>query len=314
MSLRDNPCQRYHFVIDGSRWIVEAIFRLSLKDWFVATLIAPLLAMTHTKLLSRESIMTNLKEKIVFVTGASSGIGRSTAVQFAKLGAHILICARRDDKIQTLAKELGSSYGVKAHAFTLDVRNQKEVENCLSGLPDEWKCISVLVNNAGLSRGLDNLQDAKIEDWDEMIDTNVKGVLYITRAVLPGMIARNEGHVINIGSVAGHWTYPKGNVYAATKFAVNALSQGLKMDLLGTPIRVTSIDPGLVETEFSVVRFRGDSERAQKVYEGLSPLTPDDIAESIVWAATRPAHVNVNNIVLMTTDQSAPTMVHRKSS
>ncbi len=257
--------------------------------------------------------MTNLKEKIVFVTGASSGIGRASAVQFAKLGAHILICARRGEKVQALAKELQSSYGVKTHAFTLDVRDQKAVEQQLNGLPDEWKKISVLVNNAGLSRGLDNFQDATIGDWEEMIDTNIKGLLYITRAVIPGMIERNEGHVINIGSVAGHWTYPKGNVYAATKFAVNALSQGLKMDLLGTPVRVTSIDPGLVETEFSVVRFRGDNERAKKVYEGLSPLTPDDIADSIVWAATRPPHVNVNNIVLMTTDQSAPTMVHRKS-
>ena len=258
--------------------------------------------------------MTNLKEKTVFITAASSGIGRSAAVAFAKLGANILICARRGEKLQTLAKELNASYGVKVHTFTLDVRDQKSVEKTLNGLPAGWKSISVLVNNAGLSRGLDNFQDAKIEDWDEMIDTNVKGLLYITRAVLPGMIERNEGHVINIGSVAGHWTYPKGNVYAATKFAVNALSQGLKMDLLGTPIRVTSIDPGLVETEFSVVRFRGDSDRAKKVYEGLSPLTPDDIADSIVWAATRPAHVNVNNIVLMTTDQSAPTMVHRKSN
>jgi 3-hydroxy acid dehydrogenase/malonic semialdehyde reductase len=258
--------------------------------------------------------MTNLKEKTVFITGASSGIGRSAAVAFAKLGANILICARRGEKLQTLAKELSASYGVKVHSFTLDVRDQKSVEKALNGLPAEWKSISVLVNNAGLSRGLDNFQDAKIEDWEEMIDTNVKGLLYITRAVLPGMIERNEGHVINIGSVAGHWTYPKGNVYAATKFAVNALSQGLKMDLLGTPIRVTSIDPGLVETEFSVIRFRGDSDRAKKVYEGLSPLTPDDIADSIVWAATRPAHVNVNNIVLMTTDQSAPTMVHRKSN
>jgi 3-hydroxy acid dehydrogenase/malonic semialdehyde reductase len=258
--------------------------------------------------------MTNLKDKTVFITGASSGIGRSAAVAFATLGANLLICARRGEKLQTFAKELQSSHGVKVHAFTLDVRDQKAVEKTLNGLPDEWKRISVLVNNAGLSRGLDNLQDAKIEDWEEMIDTNIKGLLYITRAVLPGMIERNEGHVINIGSVAGHWTYPKGNVYAATKFAVNALSQGLKMDLLGTPIRVTSIDPGLVETEFSVVRFRGDSDRAKKVYEGLSPLTPDDIADSIVWAATRPAHVNVNNIVLMTTDQSAPTMVHRKSN
>lgn len=257
--------------------------------------------------------MITLKNKTVFITGASSGIGRSSAVAFAKLGAQILICARRGEKLRSLAQELISTYGVKVHTFTLDVRDQHSVKETLNSLPAEWKNISVLVNNAGLSRGLDNFQDAKIEDWEEMIDTNVKGLLYITRTVLPGMIERNEGHVINIGSVAGHWTYPKGNVYAATKFAVNALSQGLKMDLLGTPIRVTSIDPGLVETEFSVVRFRGDSDRAKKVYEGLSPLTPDDIAESIVWVATRPAHVNVNSIVLMTTDQSAPTMVHRKN-
>jgi NADP-dependent 3-hydroxy acid dehydrogenase YdfG len=256
--------------------------------------------------------MTSPKDKIVFITGASSGIGKATATQFAALGAHILICARRNEKVLTLAEDLRKRYNVRTFAFQLDVRNQKEVERSLNALPAEWKNISVLVNNAGLSRGLDNVQDAKIEDWDEMIDTNVKGLLYITRAVLPSMVERNEGHIINIGSVAGHWTYAKGNVYAATKFAVNALSQGIKMDLLGTPIRVTSIDPGLVETEFSVVRFRGDEDRAKKVYEGLTPLTPDDIAESIVWAATRPAHVNVNNIILMATDQSAPTMVHRK--
>ena len=256
--------------------------------------------------------MTSPKDKIVFITGASSGIGKATATQFAALGAHILICARRNEKVLTLAEDLRKRYNVRTFAFQLDVRNQKEVERSLNALPAEWKNISVLVNNAGLSRGLDNVQDAKIEDWDEMIDTNVKGLLYITSAVLPSMVERNEGHIINIGSVAGHWTYAKGNVYAATKFAVNALSQGIKMDLLGTPIRVTSIDPGLVETEFSVVRFRGDEDRAKKVYEGLTPLTPDDIAESIVWAATRPAHVNVNNIILMATDQSAPTMVHRK--
>ncbi|MDP1676336.1 MAG: SDR family oxidoreductase [Bacteroidota bacterium] len=257
--------------------------------------------------------MTNLKNKIIFITGASSGIGKASAVKFAELGANILICARRLEKVQTLADELKKQFNIKAYAFQLDVRNQKKVESVLNGLPAEWKDISVLVNNAGLSRGLDNIQDAKIEDWDEMIDTNVKGLLYVTRAILPGMIERNSGHIINIGSVAGHWTYSKGNVYAGTKFAVNAISQGMKMDLLGTPIRVTSVDPGLVETEFSIVRFRGDGDRAKKVYEGLTPLTPDDIAESITWAATRPAHVNVNNIILMATDQSAPTMVHRKT-
>ena len=256
--------------------------------------------------------MISLKDKIVLVTGASSGIGKATATQFAALGARIIICARRNEKVLTLAEDLRKKFNVRTYAFQLDVRNQKEVEQSLNTLPAEWKNISILVNNAGLSRGLDNIQDAKIEDWDEMIDTNVKGLLYVTRAVLPGMVERNEGHIINIGSVAGHWMYAKGNVYAATKFAVNALSQGIKMDLLGTPIRVTSIDPGLVETEFSVVRFRGDEDRAKKVYEGLTPLTPDDIADSIVWAATRPAHMNVNNIILMATDQSAPTMVHRK--
>lgn len=258
--------------------------------------------------------MTSLKNKIVFITGASSGIGKATAIKFAEIGANILVCARRLEKIRTLASELQKQFKIPAHTFALDVRDQKSVESTLNDLPVEWKNISVLVNNAGLSRGLDNVQDAKVEDWDEMIDTNVKGLLYVTRAVLPGMIERNSGHIINIGSVAGHWTYAKGNVYAATKFAVNALSQGLKMDLLGTPIRVTSIDPGLVETDFSVVRFRGDEERAKKVYQGLTPLTPEDIAESIVWAATRPAHVNVNNIIIMATDQSAPTMVHRKNN
>jgi len=256
--------------------------------------------------------MTNLKNKIVFITGASSGIGKATAVEFAKHGADLLLCARRTEKVQSLADELQKQFKIKAHAFQLDVRNHKKVESTLNALPAEWKNISVLINNAGLSRGLDNTQDAKIEDWDEMIDTNVKGLLYVTRTILSGMIERKEGHIINIGSVAGHWTYPKGNVYAGTKFAVNALSQGMKMDLLGTPIRVTSVDPGLVETEFSMVRFHGDTERAKKVYEGLTPLSPEDIADAIVWAATRPAHVNINNIILMATDQSSPTLVNRR--
>lgn len=258
--------------------------------------------------------MTDLKNKIVFITGASSGIGKATAVKFAEIGANILICSRTTEKVQSVAEELRQRYKIRTFAFQLDVRDRKSVEETIQHLPDEWKNISILVNNAGLSRGLDSTQDASIDDWDEMIDTNVKGLLYITRSILPGMIARNEGHIINIGSVAGHWTYQKGNVYAATKFAVNALSQGMKMDLLGTPIRVTSIDPGLVETNFSVVRFHGDEARAKKVYEGLTALTPEDIAESIVWAATRPAHVNINNIILMATDQSSPTMVHRKSN
>lgn len=257
--------------------------------------------------------MILLKNKTIFITGASSGIGKATAVKFAECGAHVLLCARRKENVISLAAEIQKQHKVNAHAFYLDVRNSGDVERALGSLPEEWKQISVLVNNAGLSRGLDNTQDAAIEDWEEMIDTNVKGLLYITRAVLPGMIKRNAGHIINIGSVAGHWTYPKGNVYAATKFAVNALSQGLKMDLFGTPIRVTSVDPGLVETDFSVIRFHGDEEKAKNVYRGMTPLTPEDIADSIVWAASRPAHVNINNIIMMATDQSSPTMVHRKT-
>lgn len=258
--------------------------------------------------------MTSLQNKIVFVTGASSGIGLSTAKKFAELGANILLCARRVERIQEIAADLGKQYKVKTHPFQLDVRNQKDVESAIQSLPSAWKNISILVNNAGLSRGLDTIQEGKISDWDEMIDTNVKGLLYVSRAVLPGMIERNEGHVINIGSIAGHWVYPKGNVYNASKFAVNALSQGMKIDLLGTPVRVTTVDPGLVETEFSIVRFHGDKERAGKVYQDLTPLSPDDIADSIIWAATRPPHVNISEIIIMPTDQSSPTLVHRKTS
>ncbi len=258
--------------------------------------------------------MASLKNKIVLITGASSGIGRAAAERFASEGTRLLLCARRFDLLRGIAEDLSKRFSIDVRPFELDVRNRKKVEHTLSALPEQWKPIDILLNNAGLSRGLDTMQEASVDDWEEMIDTNVKGLLYVTRAVLPGMIERNSGHIINIGSVAGHWTYQKGNVYAATKFAVNALSQGAKMDLLGTPIRVTSIDPGLVETDFSVVRFRGDAQRAKKVYEGLSPLTPEDIADAIVWAATRPPHVNVNNIIVMATDQSAPTMVHRKTN
>jgi len=258
--------------------------------------------------------MTSLKNKIVFITGASSGIGKSTAIKCAELEANILICARRKERLDELAQELISRFKVKVHTFPLDVRNQQSVEQSLNALPDEWKNIYILVNNAGLSRGLDTIQEGKISDWDEMIDTNIKGLLYVTRAVLPGMIKRNEGHIINVGSIAGRWVYPKGNVYNATKFAVRALNEGMKLDLLGTPIRVTTVDPGLVETEFSIVRFHGNVERASQVYKGLTPLSPDDIAEAIVWAATRPAHVNINEIVLMPVDQASPTMVNRKSN
>jgi 3-hydroxy acid dehydrogenase / malonic semialdehyde reductase len=258
--------------------------------------------------------MTHLKGKNIFITGASSGIGKSSVIKFAELGANILMCARRMDRLEELKHMLSSSHKVNVHTFELDVRNQQVVEHTLNTLPDEWKNISVLVNNAGLSRGLETLQEGKISDWDEMIDTNVKGLLYVSRIVIPWMIKQNEGHIINIGSIAGHSVYPKGNVYNASKFAVNALSQGMKMDLLGTSLRVTSVDPGLVETEFSVVRFHGDKEKASAVYKGMTPLTPDDVADAIVWAATRPRHVNINEIILMPTEQASPTMVYRKGN
>jgi len=245
----------------------------------------------------------------VLITGASVGIGAACARLFAQHGARLLLCARRAEPLQALVATLNTP----VHAFTLDVRDRTQVATTLAALPPEWSEVDLLINNAGLSRGLDKLPVGAIDDWEEMIDTNIKGLLYVTRALLPGMIARGRGHVINLGSVAGHQTYPGGNVYCATKAAVRVLSEGLNQDLLGTPIRVTSVDPGLVETDFSRVRFRGDETRASKVYQGLTPLTPEDVAEVIYFCATRPAHVNINEVLLMPTDQSGSTLVHRQT-
>jgi serine 3-dehydrogenase len=256
--------------------------------------------------------MLSLKDKIVFVTGASAGIGASTARAFAAQGARILMCARRAERIEKLARALEREHKTAIHHFPLDVRDQPAVDKAMAGLPHEWKAVEVLVNNAGLSRGLDKLPQGLVSDWEEMIDANVKGLLYVTRAVLPGMIERGRGHVINIGSIAGREVYPGGNVYCATKFAVKALSNAMRLDLNGTPIRVSEVAPGLVETEFSLVRFHGDAERAGKVYQGLTPLRPDDIAEAIVWCATRPPHVNISEVVVMPTAQASTMLVHRK--
>jgi serine 3-dehydrogenase len=256
--------------------------------------------------------MLSLKDKIVFITGTSAGIGEATARAFAAQGARILLCARRVERIEKLARALESEHGVAAHAFRLDVRDQAAVDKAIAGLPAEWRPIEVLVNNAGLSRGLDKLPHGLLGDWEEMIDTNVKGLLYVTRAVLPGMIERGRGHIVNIGSIAGHEVYPAGNVYCASKFAVRALSKGLRLDLNGTPIRVSEVAPGMVETEFSLVRFHGDAERAGKVYQGLTPLGPDDVADAVVWCATRPLHVNVSEVVVMPAAQASTTLVHRR--
>jgi 3-hydroxy acid dehydrogenase/malonic semialdehyde reductase len=254
-------------------------------------------------------------ERIVFVTGASSGIGAACARAFAGAGGRILVAARRRDRLAALSAELAAAAGgpERVHQIVLDVRDQPAVARAIASLPDEWSAIDVLVNNAGLSRGLAKLHEGELADWEEMIDTNVKGLLYVTRAVLPGMVARGRGHVINLGSIAGHESYPGGNVYCASKAAVKALTSGLRMDLVDTPIRVSTIDPGLVETEFSLVRFRGDAPRAAKVYAGLEPLSAEDVAEVVFFCASLPAHVNLAEVLLLPAAQASATLVHRRT-
>jgi 3-hydroxy acid dehydrogenase/malonic semialdehyde reductase len=258
--------------------------------------------------------MQKLNGKIVFITGASSGIGEASAFAFAAEGARLLLAARRLERFQELTPKLKDAGAANVHTFSLDVRNAAQVQSQLDALPEEWKAIDILVNNAGLSRGLEKLHEGKLQDWDEMIDTNVKGLLYVTRAVVPGMVARGRGHVVNLGSTAGELTYPNGAVYCGSKAAEHAINDGLRQDLLGTPVRVTSIDPGMVETEFSQVRFHGDKERAAKVYQGLTPLQPSDVADAIVWAATRPAHVNIARVLLTSIDQANSLLFNRKQS
>ncbi len=255
----------------------------------------------------------SLKGKIVFVTGASAGIGAATALAFAAEGARLLLAARRADKLATVAAAVLQRGAQAVHTFSLDVRDRNAVEKAIGALPAEWAAIDVLVNNAGLSRGLEKLYQGKIEDWEEMIDTNVKGLLYVTRAVVPGMVERGRGHVVNLGSVAGEMTYPNGAVYCASKAAERAINDGLREDVLGTPIRVTSVDPGMVETDFSLVRFHGDAERAAKVYKGVKPLVAEDIADVILWAVSRPEHVNIARVVLTPVQQANALLFHREA-
>jgi len=255
--------------------------------------------------------MITLHNLIVCITGASSGIGAACARAFARGGSRLLLCARRLERLSEMEAELHELGAGAIHSFALDVRNHKAVAAAFGDLPEEWRAIDILVNNAGLSRGLDPIQEGKLEDWEEMIDTNMKGLLYVSRVVLPEMVARGSGHVINIGSIAGHEVYPKGNVYCATKHAVGAITKGMQIDLLGTGVRTSTVDPGLVETEFSIVRFRGDAERAGNVYKGLEPLTGDDVADAVIYCATRPPHVNVHEMLLMPAAQASATMTHR---
>ena len=260
--------------------------------------------------------MISIQNQIVFITGASSGIGAACAKIFAKGGAKLILAARRLEKLDRLANELVETKSIASaneiYLLELDVRDRPQVESAVTALPDAWKNIDILINNAGLSRGLDKLHEGNIEDWEEMIDTNVKGLLYMTRYIVPGMVSRGRGHVVNIGSIAGRQAYPKGSVYCASKAAVRAISDGLKQDLLGTAVRVTEIEPGLVETEFSNVRFHGDAEKAKNVYQGLTPLTADDVADVVYFCATRSPHVNISEVLLVPTDQATATLVHRK--
>lgn len=258
--------------------------------------------------------MEAIRDQVVLITGASSGIGAACARVFASQGAKLILVARRQERLAQLAAALEAEFQIPIHPMELDVRDRQAVSASLNALPAPWAGVEILINNAGLSRGLDKLHEGSIQDWEEMIDTNLKGLLYVTRALVPGMVQRGRGQVINIGSIAGHQTYPRGNVYCATKAAVRSLSEGLKQDLLGTPIRVSSVDPGLVETEFSQVRFHGDLERAQAVYQDTLPLTPEDVAEVVLFCATRPAHVNLSQVLVLPTDQAGATLVHRRNS
>lgn len=247
--------------------------------------------------------------KTAFITGASSGIGKSTAIHFALKGINLVLCGRRQDRLDALEKELGKE--VQIHTLNFDIRSKEAVHAAIASLPSEFSQIDILINNAGNAHGLDTIQDGSIDDWDAMLDINVKGLLYVSKALIPQMIARKSGHIINIGSTAGKEVYPKGNVYCASKHAVDAINQGMRIDLNGTGVRVGAVNPGLVETEFSNVRFKGDEERADNVYKGFQPLKPEDIADIIYFVVTRPYHVNIADLVVMPTAQASSTIVDK---
>ncbi len=250
-------------------------------------------------------------KKIALITGATSGIGKATADILSIHEYNLIICGRRKDRLEDLKKEIQKISEVEILLLSFDVRNKAEVDSAIKGLPEKWKKINVLVNNAGLAVGLNHIDNGEVDDWERMIDTNIKGLLYVTRAVSPRMVAENSGHIINIASVAGKEVYENGNVYCATKHAVDALSRAMRIDLLQNKIKVTNIAPGLVDTEFSTVRFKGDKDRAENVYKGLTPLYAEDIAEAILFAVTRPAHVNINDMLIMPTDQAAAAIARR---
>ena len=250
--------------------------------------------------------------KTVLITGASSGIGEGCARKFASQGARLILNARSADKLKSLAGELAENYNAECYVLPFDVCDREAAAAALDSLPDDWKSIDILINNAGLAVGVDKEHEGNVDEWDVMIDTNIKALLSMTRLVVPGMVERGCGHIINIGSIAGDAAYPGGSVYCATKAAVKALSDGLRIDLVDTPLRVTNIKPGMVETNFSVVRFRGDKEKADNVYRGIKPLTGDDIAEVAYFAAAAPEHVQIAEILVMPTNQATGTIVSKK--
>ena len=251
-------------------------------------------------------------KKIIMVTGATAGFGKAIAIKFAKNGYDIIITGRRKERLEGLEKVLLSTGGNKVLSLNFDVRNRNEVAEVISAIPEDWKKIDILVNNAGLAVGLDHIDTGNLDDWDRMIDTNVKGLLYVTRVISPLMVARNQGHIFNISSIAGKELYENGNVYCASKHAVDALSKGMRIDLLKNNIKVTNIAPGLAETEFSLVRFKGDAERAKVPYNGIEPLVAEDIADVIYFCATLPEHVNINDLVIMPTAQASANHYNRK--
>jgi 3-hydroxy acid dehydrogenase/malonic semialdehyde reductase len=250
--------------------------------------------------------------KTALITGATSGIGEACAHLFAQQGYRMILVARRAEKLEKIAKHFTDKYAVEITTLIADVRDKAALSRVLEELPEDWKQVDVLINNAGLSQGLDPIDKGDTNDWDTMIDTNIKGLLYVTKIVSGWMVSNQKGHIINIGSIAAKEVYANGNIYCATKHAVDALNQGMRIDLLPHGIKVTAIHPGMVETEFSKVRFKGDEERAGKVYEGFDPLQAQDIAEAIWFAVSRPAHVNINDMLIMPTAQASATVVNKK--
>lgn len=250
-------------------------------------------------------------KRIILVTGATSGFGKAIATRFAHAGDDVIITGRRKERLDDLKTRLEKEFGSKVLTLCFDVRNLPEVEHAVSTLPEPWKAIDILVNNAGLAVGLNPVHEGVVDDWERMIDTNVKGLLYMTRVVSPLMVARGKGHIINIGSIAGREVYPNGNVYCGSKFAVDAITKGMRIDLLPYGIKVTQVAPGAADTEFSLVRFKGDKTRADNVYKGFTPLSGEDVAEVVFYCANQPAHVNINDLVIMPTDQASSMHFHK---